>query len=60
MKKKNHIDPMAAPMLPSPEDQRRYAAEHAARVAVESDAGHKKKIKKVSNAILDAIDKSLK
>ena len=60
MKKKNHGGEMPMFYEPSPKEQRRMAAQHAARVAVDSDPGTKKKLKRVTNAIVDAINKSLK
>ena len=59
-KKKDHGGEMPMFYEPSPKEQRRMAAQHAARVAVESNPSYKRKIQRTKNAILEAINKSLK
>lgn len=55
MAKKSRSSPPLSYKPPTPEQERRYAAEHAARVAVDTDPEIKAMRKKKENAIVDEI-----
>lgn len=55
---KKKSDPMMMFHEPSPQEQRRHAAEHLARVVVDTSPKRKKEVAKVCNAILDAVSRA--
>ena len=58
MKKRKGGDPIAFFHEPSPQEQRAHAAEHLARVVVDTSPKRKADVAKVRDAILSAVMKA--